>query len=133
VELLLNLAWLLIAVVCAMGLLRRAKREPDATHVWLLITAVLCIVVLLFPVISMTDDLHAPLFTAEDNGKRRSISVHIQQQSLSLQAVSALVTTMLMLLPRITWSRTEATTVPAEPTNFSIFCLKRPPPCAHFA
>ena len=133
-ELLLNLAWLFIAILCAMGLLRRAKREPDAAHVWLLVTAVVCIVVLLFPVISMTDDLHAPLFTAEENGKRRLLTVQIQQQSLALHELSALVTAVLLVLPRTTFSGTEEVLSPPGPLEGSCpLCLKRPPPLSLFA
>ncbi len=77
VELLLNLAWLLVTVVCSTALLVRLRRSTDSQPVWVLVTAVVCVMVLLFPVISMTDDLHAEVFTAEESGKRRAAAVHL--------------------------------------------------------
>ena len=127
-EILLNLAWLLVAVVCAFGLLRRARREPDSANMWLLATAVLCIVVLLFPVISMTDDLHAEVFTAEESGKRRIAAVQIQQQLTTLCALVSLLAGSLITLTRLASSTTEETIVLQALAGIRHSSFSRPPP-----
>ena len=88
-ELLLNLAWLLVTVVLSIGLLRRAGRSKNPSPLWVLVTAAVCVMVLLFPVISMTDDLHAEVFTAEESGKRRVAAVHVQQLAAIVHVLTA--------------------------------------------
>ncbi len=88
-EILLNLAWLLVTIVCSIVLLSHARKQPDATRLWVVVTAVVCIMVLLFPVISMTDDLHAELFTAEDSGKRWVAAIHVQQLAAFVHVLAA--------------------------------------------
>lgn len=88
-ELLLNLAWLLVTVVCSIALLCRVQRTRNSVPLWVLVTAVVCVMVLLFPVISMTDDLHAEVFTAEESGKRRVAAVQIQQLAAFVAVLAA--------------------------------------------
>src|SRR5581483_3815893 len=88
-ELLLNLAWLLVTVICSVALLRRVLRTRNSVPLWVMITAVVCVMVLLFPVISMTDDLHAEVFTAEESGKRNVVAVQVQQLSAFAPVLAA--------------------------------------------
>jgi hypothetical protein len=69
-ELLLNLIWVALAVaaLCAWG--RRRSEPQSRPH----LIAVICLLALLFPVISATDDLHAMRSEMEDSASsKRSI------------------------------------------------------------
>ena len=127
-ELLLNLAWLLVTVLCSVTLLRRVRRTKGSAPFWVLVTAVICVMVLLFPVISMTDDLHAEVFTAEDSGKRRVAATQIHQQLAQLDAFIAWLL-VLIAVPGCV-DRTVASDVPVPRplagTRKSTFI--RPPP-----
>jgi hypothetical protein len=70
-ELLLNLVWLLLAVP-AYYLWRKARRGPNLDRYTSLqyLFALGCALVLLFPVISATDDLHAMRAEMEESSKR---------------------------------------------------------------
>jgi hypothetical protein len=63
-ELFLNLLWLLIAVVSVAYWRRHAP--PDAAKRRPQCIALACALLLLFPVISLTDDLHAEVMLVED-------------------------------------------------------------------
>src|SRR5277367_5301076 len=71
-ELLLNLSWFALAVA-AFGALVRMRRAcaltPGATDVKALL-ALSCILVLLFPIVSASDDLHPTQAVLEDATKR---------------------------------------------------------------
>jgi hypothetical protein len=71
-ELLLNLAWLLLAVP-GYWLWRRSANERGARHVTSLqcLLALGCGLVLLFPVISATDDLHAMRAEMEESSSSK--------------------------------------------------------------
>ena len=127
-ELVLNLAWLLVAFVSAIGLLRYARNETNPRNLWIVATAMLCVVVLLFPVISMTDDLHAEVFTAEESGKRRVIAVQLEHQLSSLQALTVRLTGSAVLLPRCVWSAVREATVPRPLDGATTERFTRPPP-----
>ncbi len=76
-ELSLNLFWLLLVVVSVVGWrrqgspLHRPRRTRDSRHG---LIALGCVLVLLFPVISVTDDLHAEQAIIEDsNPSKRAV------------------------------------------------------------
>lgn len=127
-ELLLNLAWLLVAVVSAIGLLRYARNRENSQSFWVMATAMLCVVVLLFPVISMTDDLHAEVFMAEESGKRRVIAPQIEHQLSSLQALAVRLAISVVMLPRITWPAVREAAVPRPLEGTRPERFTRPPP-----
>ena len=67
-ELLLNLSWLLLAVpACWLWNSARARQRRDSGSLQCLL-ALVCVLVLLFPVISATDDLHAMQTEMEESG-----------------------------------------------------------------
>lgn len=71
-ELLLNLAWLALALMAFIAFVRRRKatgRHPQATFKTALL-ALACALVLLFPVVSASDDLHPTQAVLEDATKR---------------------------------------------------------------
>jgi len=127
-ELLLNLAWLLVTVVCSIGLLRRARKDPEAANLWVLVTAVVCIMILLFPVISMTDDLHAELFTAEESGKRRVAAIHIQQLVAFVHVLAAWLLISIALPRRATGVTCCEHFVPSPLDGSQFAWFTRPPP-----
>ena len=70
-ELLLNLAWLVIGLsLVALGL--HYRRDRASVHpTWAIFALVLtCVIVLLFPVISATDDLHSAPLVADESSNR---------------------------------------------------------------
>jgi hypothetical protein len=65
-ELLLNVVWLLaVGAGAYIGLRRRAERPG-----WQAVIAFACVALLIFPVISATDDLHPSFMIVEDATKR---------------------------------------------------------------
>ena len=70
VELFLNLVWLVIAAGAAAALVLARERR------WIAITATICLVVLLFPIISITDDLASdPAVVEETTAVRRGTHI----------------------------------------------------------
>lgn len=69
-ELALNLAWAVIAIASYALLLRRLGLQSlgpgRGPHRWQCIVALSCALLILFPVISLTDDLHEVQATAEE-------------------------------------------------------------------
>jgi hypothetical protein len=127
-ELLLNLAWLLVAVVSAVGLLRHIPRERNSAGFWVIATAMLCVIVLLFPVISMTDDLHAEVFMTEESGKRRVIAIQVEHLLANLQAVAAQRATAVIMPAGSIWSTARENAVPRPLEGTRPDWSNRPPP-----
>ncbi len=88
-ELLLNLLWLLLALpaYCLWRDARNSRRSGSPSPLQCLL-ALGCVLVLLFPVVSATDDLHAMRSEMEESSKRgtrqvatdRSLAGHGQRQ-----------------------------------------------------
>jgi len=98
-ELGLNLFWLLVASASfALVSLRRDPRPPAPRRSGPRILALVCALLILFPVISVTDDLHAEQAVLEDSnpskriekfsGPARGISI-LDQSSLAFRIVAA--------------------------------------------
>lgn len=82
-EVFLNLVWLAIGLVAFASLGAQIAAEPDRRRRARLIgigsLALLCVIVLLFPIISVTDDLHSANVSAEDETSiaRRADAPHV--------------------------------------------------------
>jgi len=78
-ELLLNLIWITLAPLAVFGFLRGRARSGQLARVpcHKSLVALLCAVVLLFPVVSASDDLHPTQAVVEESSKRlkRAVSV----------------------------------------------------------
>ena len=77
-ELALNLAWLFLAIasLLALAVWRRfspATSKPLRVSEWHTLVAVCCALVILFFVISMTDDLHDQQIASEDSQSRKLV------------------------------------------------------------
>ncbi len=97
-ELLLNLVWIAVAVAAftALARMQRAPAQMRQIHGARYTNALLalaCVLVLLFPIISASDDLHPSQAVLEDATKR------IQQGIVSLEW-SCEVTRLAALVPR---------------------------------
>ena len=126
-ELLLNLAWMLVTIFVSIALLHRARRENSA-RLWIVVTAVVCLMILLFPVISMTDDLHAELFTAEESGKRRVAAVHVQQLLAFVHVLAAWLLISIAAPACLGWSRRVNEVFPKALDGTLLVTFIRPPP-----
>jgi hypothetical protein len=138
-ELLLNLTWLLLALP-AFWLWRRSFHTRALSKFGSLqcLLALACLLVLLFPVISATDDLHVMRTEMEESspGKRSSrqasgekISVW-QSRWQTLPAVVAATATLALLAE----GRHESFSVPqSEPAAPVVLRASRAPPCSLLA
>ena len=81
-ETFLNLLWLSVAVAATTRFAIRATREPDdiafPQRRQLAGTALLCVIVLLFPIISVTDDLHEDAALIEESSGPRCVAASAQ-------------------------------------------------------
>ncbi len=93
-ELALNLVWVCVAIV-GIGLLCRSLSRPATcpdrpASNWRKIVAMSCALIILFFVISMTDDLHDQEIVVEDNKSSRIVSATgISALSVHGHAISA--------------------------------------------
>ena len=73
-ELLFNIAWL--AIVGIIGIVAVARRRAIALPV--VAAALVCVAILLFPAVSVSDDLHQEVLLVEDSSKRiaQALGVH---------------------------------------------------------
>ena len=73
-EVLLNLAWLLVAIVALARWLSQSRRGASgAISLCLQFIALVCALALLFPAISATDDLHATQLAVEASDVARKV------------------------------------------------------------
>lgn len=101
-ELLLNLLWIAIALAAYWALARRRGALKQLTDIpyWKAMLALACVLVLLFPVISASDDLHPSQAVLEDATKRIQQALAPSQQVPSgpfLDMLPALLAITLML------------------------------------
>ena len=72
-ELLLNLVWLAVAIAAFARLGVWASAETDRRRIRLAVVATACVIVLLFPIISITDDLEASAAVVEESATVRRV------------------------------------------------------------
>lgn len=93
-ELLLNLIWITVVTLLCVGVWRNRLNGADPKHSWsVAAVAVVCIAALIFPAISLSDDLHIECTAIESPGKRiHQLIVNVEQTGV----VIALWTSMLL-------------------------------------
>jgi hypothetical protein len=74
VELFFNSLWLALAAAAVLGLFRKHRAGSDRKALLLGLCALLCASALLFPAISITDDLHFDAFVVEDSSSKRLVN-----------------------------------------------------------
>ncbi len=105
-ELLLNLIWLAVAATALVAFTRSRRRSARMAHIPYVqaLIALACVVVLLFPVISASDDLHPAQAIVEDASKKLQIAIaplHLQRTSPSsfmLAAMAAIYLTLALVV-----------------------------------
>jgi len=138
-ELLLNLAWLLLAIP-AYGLWRKsthAKRRHGISSLQCLL-ALGCALVLLFPVISATDDLHAMRAEIEESptSKRSIQQASTEKNSIPhtrLQSPPALATGIAAMFIAAEFNGPSSRKLPFVPAMPSLPSAGRAPPARSFA
>lgn len=98
-ELSLNLLWLLLSVASFAIFWRdEDKRHPAYCHSWRRVLSLACVLVFFFPIISLTDDLHAAQVVMEDSNTTKRLAKssgapgaasNIDRSSLPFTAVAA--------------------------------------------
>jgi hypothetical protein len=100
-ELLLNLIWLALAVG-AMAVFVRSRRRPTLlaeVPYRRSLVALACVLVLLFPVISASDDLHPAQAVVEDASKKVQLAIaplHVQRTNPPLSMLPAMLALFLV-------------------------------------
>jgi hypothetical protein len=122
VESLLNILWLLFV---AAGACVCVRQRTDGSG-WRAVVVFACVAVLLFPAISMTDDLHQSFMMVEDSSKRLSHSLPPAADiSLGLLSIAAL---FALLLRTISHSWAPALRVCRPRVGFNRWSDGRAPP-----
>lgn len=86
-ELLLNLVWLALAIAATARCIVWAAGESDRRRIVAVALATVCVVALLFPIISITDDLHESVAVLEESASLRRIAVGAAVHAAPLLAV----------------------------------------------
>ena len=100
-ELLLNLIWLAVAAGALLAFARSRRRSARMAHVpyGTALVALTCVVVLLFPVISASDDLHPAQALVEDASKKVQMAIaplHPQRTNFPPSMLPAMLALCLM-------------------------------------
>lgn len=126
VELALNLGWLIISLAAFAFFGRHIAAKGDSRKILAACIALACMVCLLFPVISMTDDLNSTLALPEATKfKRLLASGQLAVQLFSLALIYA---------PARTWATLTQTHKqrPLSQAFLSFDLSRRPPPSFQF-
>jgi hypothetical protein len=136
-ELLLNLAWLLM-VVPAYCLWRGSRSEHSGQKCTSLqaLLALACALVILFPVISATDDLHAMRAEIEESpSTKRSVRQAGNERgavwNIRLQTPQALAQSFRMFTPEAEHGDIAIRVSPTLPTEPAVNHFGRAPPCPY--
>jgi hypothetical protein len=91
-ELLLNIVWLAVALGLGIGLSLHQRVRIRRPSTLLVAVAIACIIFVLFPAISLSDDLHPVTYATEDSARRFvSVALLLQSVALPVAALFALV------------------------------------------
>lgn len=132
-ELTLNLVWLtLVAAMISLWLLRAPRRGHSLRLQW---AALAMLALILFPVVSLTDDLQTAQNVVEDESYVRRCTAaqdHDSAPHLDLLHTAAMVEEVFSLLPlRQTLGTATASLAPCTPARVLLPSLaNRPPPTA---
>ena len=127
-ELLLNLAWLILAFAAFARLGVWARGETDRMRVWTVALATVCVVVLLFPIISITDDFQESVAAIEETFAVRQVvaaaALHLAPVLFTAFSLSAFATVLTIL----GFVAVKAFALPSAPAL--VACTLRGPPLA---
>jgi hypothetical protein len=126
-ELTLNLVWLLLALGAFARCAAWASGEPDRKRVVSVALATVCAVALLFPIISITDDLQESVALVEETAALRRIAVAAAVHCAPVLAT--LFSLASLLVPRLltfAFTSEEVFSLPSSPAA-SVPALRGPP------
>jgi hypothetical protein len=127
-ELLLNLLWVAIAVSAVVARLRHPMRDRRQFRLGL--GALLCVLTLLLPAISITDDLHFDTLAVEDSSSSKRLvngAAHASPVSQTVWLWASFLT-LFRGLRRTTWGVRHETFSPWLELLFPSLILGRAPP-----
>jgi hypothetical protein len=123
-ELFLNALWICLALAAPIAWLVRSRPDRSARRLLAGLFAFACIAILLFPVISATDDLHAMQVANEDSSTAKKLIVQAGERLAVIGAAA----TSLLERP-VLWSRvTDAERVLLPLLTGRVNISNRPPP-----
>jgi hypothetical protein len=132
-ELLLNLVWLLASAVLAGAAFVHAKNESSWDKRWIIVVAALCLLVTLFPVISMSDDLQQVSFMAEEKVQGTLVHDVHAESTPHLDFVHILTIFLLFQAVLIMWEASlESSGGFSLLSGFRTLVSSRPPPFLSF-
>jgi hypothetical protein len=131
-ELLFNALWFVIAAVAVIALLRNRHRVPEQRQLLLHLGALLCAAAILFPSISLSDDLHFEAFIVEDSKSTKRLTPAVAHTNaiapLFWFAVAILRLRSVAAYRR--WRVSESRSVSYQTPLFNRHLLGRAPPAA---
>lgn len=131
-ELVLNLVWVLIAATALSWHLR--SESKDRKQFLLALGALCCVLLLLFPAISVSDDLHLEAVVTEDsNPTKRLVSAVTHVSPVYQVAIFFVFSALLAALRGTVWCLRSATSVPYISALLDRPVLGRAPPALHLA
>ncbi len=105
-ELLLNIVWLVIAMGLAIGLSLHHRIRTNKPSTFVVVVAIACTILLLFPAISLSDDLHSVTDAMEDSARKCvSIGSLVQPPAVPVAALYAQIHFEVALQPLPFWLR----------------------------
>lgn len=131
-ELLLNLVWASVAIGALIAFLRVRRSSAPVGHVSYLqgLIALACVVWLLFPIVSASDDLHPTQAVVEDATKRmqqRLAPLHQLNSPAMAMLPAALLWALLFTLVVLHWSSSTALAFPLPAFDSAAFSGRAPP------
>jgi hypothetical protein len=121
-EVLLNSLWAFLALAALVAWVRYARRAPAVDARCFI--ALLCVLVLMFPVISASDDLH-PVSELSDDATRRQHAPMLGPHVVASLAVAPIVSLMILLSGPL--STLALPVVNANPGYFRLNAGRAPP------
>lgn len=129
-ELFLNLLWLSLVVGAFVSVLRARRHVSQTQRLLPALGALLCVAALLFPPISITDDLHFDAFAIEDSSATKRVANAVAQHA-PLAAIEwfALASLAFLLVPRQPkWRVIAIRSTPYQAPLLSPLVCERAPP-----
>lgn len=127
-ELLLNIVWLLLGLAAFARCATWASGQPDRKRVVAVALATSCVVALLFPIISITDDLHDSVAVLEESAtlRRTGAGTALQHVPQLAAAVAVLASLSVPVLSILIFTSEKTFSLPASPAA-RVLTLRGPP------
>jgi membrane-associated PAP2 superfamily phosphatase len=132
-ELLFNAVWFVLAAVGAIALLRNRHCVPERRQLLLHLGALLCAAAIVFPSISLSDDLHSQSFIVEDSKSTKRLThavVHANPIAPQFWFAIAILALRFVAAYRRRWRVLESCPVSYRTPLFNRHVLGRAPPAA---